>query len=70
MANISLDAIDYINTKLDQAQAITALLMDDCDSNVPIGDKTRSYALWAISDLISDSKKLFRDETERKEKVK
>ncbi|OCG38548.1 hypothetical protein [Gilliamella sp. Gris1-4] len=67
MANISLDAINTINTKLGQANAITTLLMTDCDSNTPINDELRAYALDAVSDLINDSKKLFRSETERKE---
>jgi len=67
MANISLDAINTINTKLGQANAITTLLMVDCDSDTPINEELRSYALDAVSDLINDSKKLFRSETERKE---
>ncbi|OCG23141.1 hypothetical protein [Gilliamella sp. App4-10] len=67
MANISLDAINTINTKLGQANAITTLLMVDCDSNTPINDELRAYALDAVSDLINDSKKLFRSETECKE---
>jgi len=67
MANISLDAINTINTKLGQADAITTLLMLDCDSDMPINDELRAYALDAVSDLINDSKKLFRSETERKE---
>ncbi|MFQ0995664.1 hypothetical protein ACGH6Q_11735 [Gilliamella sp. BG2] len=67
MANISLDAINTINTKLGQANAITTLLMVDCDSDTPINDELRAYALNAVSDLINDSKKLFRSETERKE---
>jgi hypothetical protein len=67
MANISLVAINTINTKLEQANAITTLLMVDCDSDTPINDELRAYALDAVSDLINDSKKLFRSETERKE---
>ncbi|KDN09536.1 hypothetical protein [Gilliamella sp. Imp1-1] len=67
MANISLDAMNTINTKLGQANAITTLLMVDCDSDTPINDELRAYALDAVSDLINDSKKLFRSETERKE---
>ncbi|OCG39448.1 hypothetical protein [Gilliamella sp. Bif1-4] len=67
MANISLDAMNTINTKLGQANAITMLLMVDCDSDMPINDELRAYALDAVSDLINDSKKLFRSETERKE---
>jgi hypothetical protein len=67
MANISLDAMNTINAKLGQANAITTLLMADCDSNTPINEELRSYALDAVSDLINDSKKLFRSETERKE---
>jgi hypothetical protein len=67
MANISLDAINTINTKLGQVNAITTLLMTDCDSDMPINDELRAYALDAVMDLISDSKKLFRSETERKE---
>ncbi|MWP48444.1 MULTISPECIES: hypothetical protein [unclassified Gilliamella] len=67
MANISLDAINTINTKLGQANTITTLLMVDCDSDMPINDELRAYALDAVSDLINDSKKLFRSETERKE---
>ncbi|MWN05103.1 hypothetical protein [Gilliamella sp. Pas-s95] len=67
MANISLDAINTINTKLGQANAIATLLMVDCDSDIPINDELRAYALNAVSDLINDSKKLFRSETERKE---
>ncbi|MCO6544550.1 MAG: hypothetical protein J6583_08325 [Gilliamella sp.] len=66
MANISLDAINTINTKLGQADAITTLLMLDCDSDMPINDELRAYALDAVSDLINDSKKLFRSETEHK----
>lgn len=66
MANISMDAINIINSKLSQADAITTLLMCDCDSNMPINDQLRSDVLGAISDLISDSKTLFRAETERK----
>jgi hypothetical protein len=31
MANISLDAVDSINSKLDQANAIATLLMSECD---------------------------------------
>lgn len=65
MANISLDAINTINTKLGQANAITTLLMVDCDSNTSINEELSSYALDAVSDLINDSKKLFRSETER-----
>lgn len=67
MANISLDAMNTINTKLGQANAITTLLMVDCDSDTPINNELRAYALDAVSDLINDSKKLFRSETERKE---
>jgi hypothetical protein len=67
MANISLDAMNTINSKLGQADAITTLLMVDCDSDTPINDELRAYALDAVSDLINDSKKLFRSETERKE---
>ncbi|MCO6556630.1 MAG: hypothetical protein J6577_05300 [Gilliamella sp.] len=67
MANISLDAINTINTKLGQANTITTLLMVDCDSDTPINDELLAYALDAVSDLINDSKKLFRSETERKE---
>lgn len=67
MANISLDAINTINKKLGQADAITMLLMLDCDSDMSINDELRAYALDAVMDLISDSKKLFRSETERKE---
>ncbi|OCG47253.1 hypothetical protein A9G34_02645 [Gilliamella sp. Choc4-2] len=67
MANISLDAINTINTKLGQAEAITMLLMIEYNSNTAISDKLRSSALDAVSDLINDSKKLFRSETERKE---
>jgi hypothetical protein len=67
MANISLDAINTINTKLGQAEAITMLLMIECDSNTAISDKLRSSALDAVMDLISVSKKLFRSETERTE---
>lgn len=66
MANISLDAINTINSKLGQANAITILLMCDCDSDTPINDELRDYALSAIFDLVSDSKALFRSETERK----
>ncbi|NUE94998.1 hypothetical protein GYW75_01125 [Gilliamella sp. ESL0232] len=66
MANISLDAMNTINKKLGQADAITTLLMLDCDSDIPINDELRAYALDAVSDLINDSKKLFRSETERK----
>jgi hypothetical protein len=36
MANISLDAINTINTKLGQANAITTLLMVDCDSDTQL----------------------------------
>lgn len=66
MANISMNAINTINSKLGQANAITTLLMCDCDSNTPINDELRDYALSAIFDLVSDSKALFRSETERK----
>ena len=66
MANISLDAINTINQKLGQADAITTLLMLECDADMQINNELRSYALGAISDLISDSKTLFRSETERK----
>lgn len=66
MANISMDAINTINYKLSQADAITALLMCDCESDMPINDQLRADVLGAISDLISDSKTLFRAETERK----
>ncbi|MCO6561019.1 MAG: hypothetical protein J6574_07945 [Gilliamella sp.] len=41
--------------------------MVDCDSDTLINDELRAYALDAVSDLINDSKKLFRSETERKE---
>jgi hypothetical protein len=67
MANISLDAINTINTKLGQAEAITMLLIIDCDSGMAINDELRASALDAVMDLVSDSKKLFRSETERKE---
>lgn len=70
MPNISLEAVNIINTKLGQADAITILLMCDCDSEMPINDELRSSALHAVSDLITDSKKLFRAETERKELAK
>lgn len=40
--------------------------MCDCNSNTPINDELRDYALSAIFDLVSDSKALFRSETERK----
>lgn len=66
MANISLDAIDTINSKLGQANAISILLILECDSGSQLNDELRSYALGAISDLVSDSKALFRSETERK----
>lgn len=66
MANTSLDAIDTINSKLGQANAILILLMIECDSGSQLNDELRSYALSAISDLVSDSKALFRSETERK----
>lgn len=66
MLNISLEAVNIINYKLSQADAITALLMCDCDSDFPVNNELRSDALGAISDLITDSKKLFRAETERK----
>ncbi|OCF92564.1 hypothetical protein B6D16_12915 [Gilliamella apicola] len=66
MANISLDAVDSINSKLDQANAITTLLMSECDKDTKLSDELRSYVLWAISDLITDSKKLFSSETESK----
>ena len=66
MANISLDAVDTINSKLDQANAIATLLMSECDKDTKLSDELRSYVLWAISDLITDSKKLFSSETESK----
>lgn len=66
MANISMEAIDIINYKLSQADAITTLLICDCDSDMPINDQLRSDVLGAISDLITDSKALFRAETESK----
>ena len=66
MANISLDAIDTINAKLDQANAIATLLMSECYKDTKLSDELRSYVLWAISDLITDSKKLFSSETESK----
>lgn len=66
MANISLDAVDSINSKLDQANAIVTLLMSECDKDTKLSDELRSYVLWAISDLITDSKKLFSSETESK----
>ena len=66
MPNISLDAVDTINSKLDQANAIATLLMSECDKDTKLSDELRSYVLWAISDLITDSKKLFSSETERK----
>lgn len=69
MPNISLEAVDIINYKLNQADAVTTLLICDCDSDSPINKELRSDALGAISDLITDSKKLFRAETERKESV-
>lgn len=65
MANISLDAINTINSKLGQADAITTLLMCECDSGSQLSEELRSYVLGAISDLITDSKQLFRSETER-----
>ena len=66
MANISLDAVDSINSKHDQANAIVTLLMTECDKDTKLSDELRSYVLWAISDLITDSKKLFSSETESK----
>ena len=66
MANISLDAVDSINSKLDQANAIATLLMSECDKDTKLSNELRSYVLWAISDLITDSKKLFSSETESK----
>ncbi|MWN89448.1 hypothetical protein GQ597_01795 [Gilliamella sp. Pra-s65] len=66
MANISLDAINTINTRLGQTNAISTLLIADCDSNTPINEELRAYAFDAVSDLINDSKKLFRSETERR----
>ena len=66
MANISLDAVDSINSKLDQANAIATLLISECDKDTKLSDELRSYVLWAISDLITDSKKLFSSETESK----
>ena len=66
MPNISLDAVDTINSKLDQANSIATLLMSECDKDTKLSDELRSYVLWAISDLITDSKKLFSSETERK----
>ena len=70
MANISIKAIDIINSKLSQADAITTLLICDCDSDMPINDQLRPDVLGAVSDLISDSKKLFRTETVHKETAK
>lgn len=67
MANISKDAVETINKKLTQADAITSLLMSDCDTDMQINDDLRSSALWTVSDLIIDAKKLFREQTEHKE---
>ncbi|MBI0095009.1 MULTISPECIES: hypothetical protein [Gilliamella] len=50
MANISLDAV----------------LMCECNEDTKLSNELRSYVLWAISDLITDSKKLFSSETESK----
>ncbi|WP_334325044.1 hypothetical protein [Gilliamella apicola] len=66
MPNISLDAVDTINSKLDQANAITTLLMCECNEDTKLSNELRSYVLWAISDLITDYKKLFSSETESK----
>lgn len=66
MANISMSTIDTINLKLSQAYAVTSLLTDDCGSHTPINDKLRADALSAVSDLIADSKAIFRAETESK----
>ena len=65
MLNISLDAIDTINAKLGQADAITMLLRRECDEVTKLSDELRSYALWALTDLIIDSKKLLDSEIER-----
>ena len=40
--------------------------MSECDKDTKLSDELRSYVLWAISDLITDSKKLFSSETESK----
>ena len=66
MPNISLDTVDTINSKLDQANAIATLLMCECNEDIKLNNELRSYVLWAISDLITDSKKLFSSETESK----
>ena len=50
MPNISLDAV----------------LMCECNEDTKLSNELRSYVLWAISDLITDSKKLFSSETESK----
>lgn len=38
-----------------------------CDLEDQLNDELRSYAFDAISNLVSDSKALFRSKTERKE---
>ena len=45
MPNISLDTVDTINSKLGQADAITTLLMCECDSGSQLSDELRSYVL-------------------------
>lgn len=65
MTNISIEVMDTIESKLVQAYAITNLLMGECDADSQLNDELRSYVLWALSDLIEETKTLFRTEIER-----
>lgn len=62
MANISLDSIDTITAKLDQANAIAILLLCECEYQNSLVAELRINALKAISDFIVDSIELFRSE--------
>lgn len=71
MAKIALDNTNYkyagYNEPFIEQADMSNLLWVIVDLVEQAFDELRAYALDAVSDLINDSKKLFRSETERKE---
>lgn len=60
--NISIDTVDIINMKLEQARAITYILMADGESNTGFKSDHRivTSTLWAILSLIEETKQEMR----------
>ena len=69
MLNISLDAINDINKKLAQAEAVSSLMMASFDSDIRLNDELSASIAWAITDLITDARQLLKKETCSKTQV-